>query len=285
MAPKKPADFGATKRLQKEYEKGIRQIVRCAIPVKLPEQTLEQWLASIAAKSQESDIQEASDYLARRMVAQTNILNARTWREAAARSQHSRKLYGLLQKEMQGITGSRVTALVRENAALIRSIALEAAVTLTGEVTKAQQMGARPATVAKMLRTRFPELLRSRVNLISRTETQKASTALTQARCEELGVDFYVWETSQDGDRVRASHRNMQGVLIPWHTPPSPEALIGERSTLGSYHAGACPNCRCTQYVVLSVDDIAWPRRVYWNGSITMMDKQRFLSTVAPRAA
>jgi SPP1 gp7 family putative phage head morphogenesis protein len=285
MAPKKPGDFGTTKRLQKEYEKGVRKIVSRSIPVKLPEQTLEQWLAAIAERSQQADIQEASDFLARRMVYMTNVINARTWREAAARSQHSRKLYALLQKEMQGVTGSRVSALVRENAALISSIALDSAMTLTGEVTRAQQAGSRPGTIAKMMRQRFPELLKSRVNLISRTETAKASTALTHARCEELGIDFYVWLTSQDGDRVRESHRNMHDVLVPWHQAPAPEALIGERSTLGSYHAGECPNCRCTQYAVLSIDDLTWPRRVYWNGQVSMMDKQRFLSTVAPRAA
>lgn len=283
MAPKKPADFGATKRLQKEYEKGIRQIAKRAIPVKLPEQTLEQWLAAIAARSQEQDIQEASDFLAKRMISWTNVLNARTWREAAARSQHSRKLYSLLQKEMAGITGSRVTALVRENAALISSLPLEAALTLTGEVARAGQAGARPGTIAKMMRQRFPELLRSRVNLISRTETQKASTALTQARCEELGVDFYVWSTSDD-IRVRDSHKLMNDVLVPWHTPPAPELLAGERSQ-GHYHAGQIFNCRCTQLPMLHHDDLTWPRRVYWNGQVSMMDKQRFLSTVAPRAA
>jgi SPP1 gp7 family putative phage head morphogenesis protein len=276
--------FGPTKRLQKAYEQGIKQIVQRMLPPKLEDKTFEQWLAEIAAKSQQRDVQEASEYLAGNMIKWTNIKNAKSWREAAARSQHSRRLYNLLQKEMQGITGSRVSALVRENAALIRSIALEAAVTLTGEVTKAQQMGARPATVAKMLRTRFPELLKSRIQLISRTETAKASTALTQARCEELGIDFYLWETSYDG-RVRDSHRNMDRILIPWHDPPSPEALIGEKSTLGAYHAGQSPNCRCTQLVVLHADDVSWPCRVYWHGAISTMTKQEFLNKVAPRAA
>jgi SPP1 gp7 family putative phage head morphogenesis protein len=284
MAPKKPADFGATKRLQKEYEKGIRQIAARAIPVKLPEQTLEQWLAAIAARSQEQDIQEASDFLARRMVHWTNVKNARTWREAAARSQHSRKLYALLQKEMQGVTGSRVSALVRENAALISSIALDSAMTLTGEVTRAQQAGSRPGTIAKMMRSRFPALLRSRVNLISRTETQKASTALTQARCEELGVDGYIWSTSSD-IRVRESHKNMNDVLVMWAHPPSPESLVGESSTLGHYHAGECPNCRCTVLPMLSVDDISWPRRVYWYNQITMMTLPQFRHTVLNQAA
>jgi uncharacterized protein with gpF-like domain len=280
----KPPDFHTTKRLQKAYEQGIGQIVKKVLPPKSPEQTFEQWLAAIAARSQEQDILEASDYLARNMVKWTNVINARTWRQASARSQHSRKLWNLLQKEMQGAMGSRVSAIIRENAALIRSIPLEAAQMLTGEVLKAQQAGARPGTIAKMMRARFPKLTKGKINLVARTETAKSSTALTKARCEDLGIDFYIWETSYDG-RVRDSHRNMDHVLVPWHQAPAPEALIGAKSTLGHYHSGECPNCRCTQLVMLDVDDISWPRRVYWNGAITMMTKPEFLRQVSPRAA
>jgi SPP1 gp7 family putative phage head morphogenesis protein len=281
--PSKLPDFGTTQRLQKEYEAGIKQIVKRVLPPKLPDQTLEQWLAAIAARSQEQDIHEASEYLAGNMVRWTNINNARTWRQAAARSQHSRKIYGLLQKEMQGVTGSRVTAIVRENAALIRSLPLEAALMLNGEVVKAQQAGARPGTIAKMMQARFPTLIKSRVNLISRTETAKASTALTQARCEDLGIEFYIWESSKD-IRTRESHLNMHGVLVPWHMPPAPELLVGEKSQ-GHYHAGSIYYCRCTQLLMLHVDDITWPHRVYWDGQITMMTKPQFLTKVLPRAA
>ena len=282
MPPKLP-DFGPTQRLQKEYEKYIKQIVARATPPKEPEQTFEQWLAAIAARSQEQDIQEASDFLARKMVHWVNVRNAQTWRQAAARSQHSRKLYNLLQKEMQGVTGARVSALVRENAALISSLPLQCALKLNDEILRAQQAGARPGTISKMMKARFPALLKSRTNLISRTETAKASTALTKARCEDLGIDFYIWESSKDV-RTRDSHLNMHGVLVPWHQAPSPELLIGEPSQ-GNYHAGEIYNCRCTELAVLELDDISWPRRVYWNGAITMMTKPEFLRQVAPRAA
>jgi uncharacterized protein with gpF-like domain len=277
MPPKgKPPQFSAAKRLQRAYERGIKAVTgRVVAPVK-PGQTFAQWLAEIAARANRDDVRAASEELARRMVAQVEAKNARTWREAAARSSQSRLLHKLLQREMEGPTGARVQSLIRENAALISSVPLHAARQLVDEVTKAQQAGARPGTIGKMAKARFPQLLRSRTNLISRTETAKASTALTQARCAELALDWYIWETALDGDRVRESHRKMHGVVVPWSQPPAPEALVGEKSTLGHYHVGECPNCRCTSIVVLTLDDIKFPARVYWNGAIRSMTKQDF---------
>jgi len=277
--PKKGAtEFGPTQRLQKVYERGIREITGRVLlsSKKKPEQSYTDWLADLARRSQEKDIQDASELLAKRMIFQTQKTNWRTWREAASRSSRAQHLYQLLEAEMQGATGARVRQLVRENAKLISSLPLEAATMLTDEVRKAQQSGARPGTVAKMAQKRFPTLLRSRTHLISRTETAKASTALTQARCERLNVSFYQWETSKDGDRVRESHRNMHGVVVPWSQTPAPEALVGEKSTLGHYNAGECPNCRCLIIPILTLDDIQFPARVYWNGAIQRMTKQAF---------
>lgn len=279
MAPKKvPPSFHATQRLQKAYERGIRAITGRVLlsSKKRPEQTFSEWLAELTARTQQRDIQDASEILAKRMIFHINVKNAKTWREAASRSSKAQTLYRALQAEMNGATGARVHQLVRENANLISSLPLDAAQTLTDEIMRAQQSGARPKTVAKMAGQRFPELLRSRTHLISRTETQKASTALTRARCERLAIEWYQWETSKDGDRVRESHRNMHGVIVPWTQTPSPEALIGEKSTLGAYNAGECPNCRCLVIPILTLDDIKFPARVYWNGSITRMTKQAF---------
>lgn len=274
MPPKKPPEFGPTERLQREYERGIRQIAGRVLLPKKPEQDFTSWLLEMTRRSQERDIQDACDLLARRMVFHAQKTNYRTWREAASRSSHATTLHRLLEAEMQGATGARVQQLVRENAKLISSVSLEAATVLTGEITKAQQSGARPKTVAKMAATRFPELLRSRTHLIARTETAKASTALTQARCERLNVQWYQWETSQDS-RTRASHKNMNGVIVPWSSAPSPELLVGEKSQ-GNYQAGEIYNCRCLVIPILTLDDVQFPARVYWNGSISSMTKPQF---------
>jgi SPP1 gp7 family putative phage head morphogenesis protein len=176
---------------------------------------------------------------------------------------------------MEGATGARVAQIIRENAKLISSIPLHAATTLTDEITKAQQRGARPETIAKLMRQRFPQLLRSRVQLISRTETSKASAALTRARAEELNLPCYIWRTSKDV-RVRDSHRLMDGVVCFWNDPPAPEHLAGLVSSLGSYNVGDAPNDRCTASVVLTMDDITFPVKVHHHGTINYMTKQQF---------
>jgi SPP1 gp7 family putative phage head morphogenesis protein len=276
MPPRKPPEFGPTQRLQRAYERGIREITGRVLlsSKKKPEQSFNQWLADLARRSQEKDIQNAAELLAKRMIFHTQKTNWRTWREAASRSSRAPMLYKLLEAEMQGATGARVHQLVRENAKLISSLPLAAATTLTDEIAKAQQSGARPKTVAKMAQKRFPELLRSRTHLISRTETAKASTALTQARCERLNVEWYQWETSQD-QRTRKSHKHMDGVIVPWGHAPSPELLVGEKSQ-GNYQAGEIYNCRCVVIPILTLDDIQFPARVYWNGRITTMTKPQF---------
>ena len=276
MAPstKKPPEFGPTQRLQRAYEQGIRKITGKVLVVKKHEETFAQWVARLAARSQLPDIQAASELLAKRMIFHINVKNAKTWRAAAARSSRAQMLYKALQTEMEGATGSRVQSLIRENAALISSLSLDAASTLTQEVARVQQSGARPKTIAKMYAKRFPELLRSRTHLISRTETAKASSALTEARCERLSIQWYQWETSQD-QRTRASHKNMNGVIVPWSSAPSPEGLICEKSQ-GNYHAGEIYNCRCVIIPILTLDDIAFPARIYWKGAIQVMTKQQF---------
>lgn len=274
MPPKKPPAFSPTKRLQRAYEQGIRAITGRVLLAQKPEQTFSQWLTELARRSKQPDIQAASELLAKRMINQVHIKNARTWREAASRSSKAQLLHRLLEAEMKGATGARVHQLVRENAKLIASLSLDAAQTLTDEVSKAAQAGARPKTLAKMYAKRFPELLRSRTHLISRTETAKASTALTEARCERLNIQWYQWESSKD-QRTRDSHKKMHGVIVPWSQPPAPEELLGEKSQ-GHYQAGEIYNCRCVVIPILTLDDIQFPARVYWNGSIKTMTKQQF---------
>jgi SPP1 gp7 family putative phage head morphogenesis protein len=270
-------EFGPKKRLEREYADAIGKVVKRILAPKKPEQTLEQWLAEIAANSQRKDVTEASEFIARQMITRVNTSNLKTWRDAANKWGRGQQLYKLLSKELQGATGKRVRELVLENANYIKSIALEQAQRLTGEVAKAQQQGARAGTVAKMMRQRFPELLRSRVDLIARTETAKASSALTQSRAEDLDLPIYIWMTSKDV-RVRPSHKLMDGVVCFWNDPPNPEALNGEKSTLGAYNVGNCPNDRCTARVVLTLQDIQWPARVAYSGGVHHMNKQQFIA-------
>jgi SPP1 gp7 family putative phage head morphogenesis protein len=283
--PTHKQDFSLPRRIERAYRSAIHRIVGRVLAPKLPEQSFEDWLTTIARRSQAQDVREASELLAKQMVSAADSSNQKTWRAAAAKWGRGRQLHKLLQAELQGTPlGARVNTLIRGNANYISSIPLEAAQTLVNEVTKAQQSGARASTISKMTRTRFPALLRSRVNLIARTEVAKASTALTQARSEQVGADWYEWITSGDV-RVRTSHKRMNGILVNWSHPPSPEALVGEPSTLGDYHAGACPNCRCTSAPMLDLDDVSWPHKVYSNGAVKSMTRAQFERQFIRKAA
>ena len=115
---------------------------------------------------------------------------------------------------------------------------------------------------------RHPRARRAR--LIARTETSKATTALTQARAEELDLQWYLWRTSED-QRVRVSHRRMNNVIFNWKSPPAPEKLVGEKSTAGRYHAGNIWNCRCYPEPLLRFDQVPWPHKVFVGGAIRPM--------------
>jgi SPP1 gp7 family putative phage head morphogenesis protein len=278
--------FDIPNRIEEMYRRAIRRILIPEFHRKPEEQSYTDWLREIASISERRDVADAAAYIAGQMVNWVNVKNAQTWREAAMRAQRGQMIYRLLQRELRGVIGDRVRDLVRENATLITRIPNEIAERLTADIAKAQQAGERPEAIEKYMRTMFPRMTKNRIRLIARTESMKASTALTQARSEELELPAYVWMTSHDS-RVRDSHRNMDGVIVLWRDPPSPEALIGERSTLGHYHVGDCPNCRCTPIVILTLDDVQFPARVYSYGRIKymMMDEFSRLTRIRERRA
>jgi SPP1 gp7 family putative phage head morphogenesis protein len=180
-----------------------------------------------------------------------------------------------VQEEMETSVGRRVDEIVAENARLISSIPEHLREQVDREIHQAEMAGARHEAIAKYLQKRIPQLTRSRAALIARTETGKSAMALTQARAEDLELPSYRWATSEDA-RVRDSHRLMDKVIVFWSDPPSPEALAGEKSRLGKYHAGNCPNCRCDAYPLIDVNDVDWPHKVYSGGRIHMMTLVRF---------
>ncbi len=100
-------------------------------------------------------------------------------------------------------------------------------------------------------------VMKSRANLIARTEVARASTEITKARAEYIGSPGYIWRTV--GDEVvrpsillppaefarlntfaKGSHRKLNGTFHRWDTPPI-SGQKGERS-----HPGCIYNCRCT---------------------------------------
>lgn len=153
-------------------------------------------------------------------------------------------IYEALRKELQGPIGGAVNYQIQRNAELIKSLPLDIAKQVNEHILTEAMKGTRSVNIAEQIKVFFPHESEAKANLIARTETSKTATALTQARCESVGVQWYIWRTSEDS-RVRSSHKIMDGVLVNWNDPPSPEQLSGVGKPYGRYHAGDTFNCRC----------------------------------------
>ncbi len=134
--------------------------------------------------------------------------------------------------------------------------------------------GLRAEGIASKILRRFPQYDGRELEGKVRTVAFIANTAFERAQAEEIGLEWYKWSSCQD-ERVRASHRNMEGVLVSWGDPPAPEELIGE-SPQGKYHPGEIEGCRCDALPMLRLDDTKWPTRVYINGRIVSMSRKEF---------
>lgn len=211
----------------------------------------------------------------RRMVTPLAIQNMKTWRKAAKKSTKNPYLYKLLMREINNGLKNDINIQIEENANLIKTLPTDVAKKVTKDIEEMVLKGMRASEIAKVIREQTDKHSRASVKLIARTEVSKTTTALTKARCDNLDLHWYVWRTAEDGDRVRKSHRIMEGVLVNWNEPPSPEALAGEKS-VGNYHAGNIWNCRCYPEPLIEIDDISWPHKVYTNGKIQTMGKMQF---------
>ena len=80
-----------------------------------------------------------------------------------------------------------------------------------------------------------------RAELIARDQLGKLHGQINRRKQESLGIDEYEWETSHD-ERVRDSHRALQGKVFSWSKPP-PEG-----------HPGYPIRCRCIALPVIDWD-------------------------------
>ena len=202
--------------------------------------------------------------------------NQAVWKRAMASHKGSKLMYKYLMEELKKGTGRAIQSQLLQNAALISTLPMDVAQKVVNDVTSEAYKGKRAEEIATIIQEQTSKHSRASARLIARTEVSKANTALTKARAEEVGLRWYVWRTAEDGDRVRKSHRNMEGVIVNWNEPPSPEALVGEPS-VGNYHAGNIWNCRCYPSPIIDEEDVPSNPRVYYQGKIQKMSKEKFM--------
>lgn len=217
----------------------------------------------------------ACDQIARTMATHLFSDGHKMWRQAAAAGSKGRIIRTVLQRELSSPRVAKTyEGIIARNAQLIRSMPLTLADRVARKVARGYEQGLRPEALLQDVLHEYPHMTLAHARLIARTETSKASTALTQVRAAEAGLDWYVWRTSEDA-RVRSAHAHMDGVLIPWSDAPAPEELIGKPSE-GHYHAGNIYNCRCYPEPLIRFDQVSWPAKVYRNGKIERMGIKQF---------
>ena len=139
---------------------------------------------------------------------------------------------------------------VAENVTLIKSIPGQALTTIEGLAQRGVRSGASAADIAKEIQARYG-VTKRRARLIARDQVGKLNGDLTQKRQRSLGIQYYTWETSRD-ERVRESHRAMQGKLCRWDDATVYSDDGGKtwkkRSSIGGVqlHVGKDYQCRCS---------------------------------------
>ncbi len=83
------------------------------------------------------------------------------------------------------------------------------------------------------------DISEARAELIARDQTLKLNGQVNAARQRAAGVEEYTWSTVGD-ERVRPSHRALDGKRFRWDSPPEPMG-----------HPGEDFQCRCVPIAVL----------------------------------
>ncbi|WP_321833861.1 phage head morphogenesis protein [Clostridium butyricum] len=263
------------RRIEVTYKRSLRQIVKKMNKELKGLSSTSEIIKVLRKFADTPEFKKYAEKTAMKMITSIFTDAGKTWREAVKRNSRGRVIYKALKNELNGPLGIAVKEQVWKNAELIKSIPLEVAKDVTEYAAKKAYDGMRASDIAQDLLKDIPTISEKKANLIARTEVSKASTELTRARSENLGIRWYIWRTSED-QRVRSSHDHMDGVIICWDNPPSPEKLIKVKSSLGYYHAGECPNCRCYPEPIVKLDFITWPAKVYYQGKIQRMSKKQF---------
>ena len=267
----------ARKHIEAKYKTALRKLGRFLIGLISDDDSYEDIQKKLSDVQSSNPFNRWAQSLAHTFVTNTLEENARTWRQAAQMSGQGETIRRSLETELQGPVGRRVNELIEQNAQYIKSVPEDVRADLTKHVETQAYRGSRTAYKTEDFKKLVGEMSNNHAKLISRTETSKAMSALTQARAEYTGHDWYIWHTSEDV-RVRDSHKKMDKVLCRFSDPPAPEELVGEKSN-GHYSPGNIFNCRCYAAPVILWRNVEWPHKVYANGQISSMGKKQFMDT------
>lgn len=152
-----------------------------------------------------------------------------------------------------------VNAWVSENTRLITSIPDQFLDNVARVVNAGFRNGSTIEVIRKDIQKQF-KIADDRARLIARDQIAKLSSDVDRRVSLEAGFELYVWVTSQD-DRVRDSHKVMNGKVCSWEDPTIYKNNINDkkwrkRSSIGGVekHIGQDFQCRCSPRVAVVRD-------------------------------
>src|ERR1700677_197786 len=165
--------FHRPRRIEEEYRRALIRPMESWL--KRPKGLDLEEIFAFLGNGGDERVMQAGDRLARAMVTQTAGQNANSWREAARKSSQGKRIFDLLRVEMGGPVGLVMKGLVSHHAKLIRSIPQDLAQDVASQIATRQMRGERAEVIAKDIQQRFPEITRSRIAMLARTEVASAA--------------------------------------------------------------------------------------------------------------
>src|ERR1039458_1626629 len=212
LARKTESSFG---RQLRSVASNIEMIIRHAMPhFESPADLIDQFDPLKKALEQYAIlITPWARSVSERMIAQVSRRDASAWARLG-------ETMGIaLKKEISTApTGQALRGYLQEQVHLITSLPLEAAERVHKMTLQGIAEGTRASEIAKKI-LETGKVTKSRAMLIARTEVARTASAFVMVRAQHVGSESYIWQTSKDED-VRKSHREMQGRVIRWDTPP-----------------------------------------------------------------
>ena len=204
------------------------------------------------------------------MIEEQRVGSGKSWKEMALKKPLvGRQINNYIKNELKGSVGQRVRELVSDNARYIKTLPTEWAEYASKQAFKMTVNGKSPEEIEAELRKNIPEHMQKNLKTIARTEASKANAAIAQARAEDIGIPCYIWRTCKD-ERVRPTHRAMEGVVCFWNDPPAPEGR-------DFYHPGGTYNCRCYAEPIINSKELPNHMRVWMYGSPKRISKKNLI--------
>ncbi len=234
------------RRIETRFTRALNGLIKILEDTVRYPQTPQDVTQGLQHYAQSPEYQSWCDEMAFNMTAQVNESVNAVWRQSALKAGRGNEFYTAILAGVKAPPGGAFSQIVRENANMIKALPLDISRDMTAFIARESAKGRRTGDILTDLIEKFPNTAKTRLQLIARTEVSKTQSALTQARAFSLGIEWYIWRTSEDA-RVRSAHRHMEGILVNYLDPPSPEALFPKKGVkpYGHYHAGMTMNCRC----------------------------------------